>query len=150
MPSVQVGLYGHAMFSSTVWHGGTASLQIDSGASHMQLSADAVQLNALSELLTDTLAAMRGEAPEGEGCSDEYDAILRSFTTAKSAPNRADLLALITKLGWLTHCMDVEGSQAVTDHLDAAYEALLRCHADSADDVPLQADMRLDMAERAR
>ena len=153
LAGVKVGrevAWGNAGFRSILWADGGVDLLISTGATSMQLRTNAVQLNALSELLTDTLAAMRGEAGPQDELSDEYAAILHAFTAAKTWPNRADMLALVTKLAWMSNDMGVEGAQVVTDHLDAAYEALLQCHAASADDGQLQADMRRDMAERAR
>ena len=153
LATVKVGReadWGNAKFRTFLVDCAEPNLVIETGSARMQLFTNAVQLNALSEMLTDTLAAMRGEAPDGDGLSDEYAAILQAFTAAKTWPNRADMLALITKLAWMSNDMKLEGAQAVTDHLDAAYEALGKCHAASADDGPLQADQRLDMAGRAR
>lgn len=153
MSSTRIGrdaAWGHAAFRAILWDDGAVDLLVGTGATSMQLRTDAVQLHALSEMITDTLAAMRGEADPSDECTDEYYAILHSFNVAKCAPNRADMRALVSRIGWMVSRSTLEGAQEVTDHLDAAYEALGKCHAASADDGPLQADQRLDMAERAR
>ena len=59
--------WGNAEFRAILWDDGAVDLLVGTGATSMQLRTDAVQLNALGEMLTDTLAAMRGEEPEGDG-----------------------------------------------------------------------------------